>query len=50
MSDDEIIEYIDVKNRNAYTPIDFGDLSYVQINYVEMRRQAERIYDIGSIR
>lgn len=48
MSDDEIIEYIDVKNRNAYTPIDFEDLSYVQINYVEMRRQAERIYDIGN--
>lgn len=48
MSDDEIIEYIDVKNRNAHTPIDFEDLSYVQINYVEMRRQAERIYDIGN--
>lgn len=46
MSDEEIIEYIDVKNRNAHTPIDFGNLNYIQINYVEMRRQAIRIKEI----
>lgn len=48
MSDDEIIKYTDVKNRGSYTPIDFEDLSFVQINYVEMRRQAERIREIGN--
>lgn len=48
MSDDEIIKYIDVKNRGSYTPIDFEDLSFVQINYVEMRRQAEVISNIGN--
>lgn len=48
MSDEEIIKYTDVKNRSSYTPIDFGNLSYVQISYVEMRRQAERIKEIGD--
>lgn len=40
-------EYLDLKHIRVKEPLTFGNLSYVQIIYVEMRRQATRVSELG---